>query len=216
MTQGLFTVIEGGIDYGLDVEIGPLCYLKGPLALGDRVRISPHCVIGTDAEHRSGVSSGVVRIGKDTTVRELSVIQRGTGDRHTSVGARCHIADHAHIAHDCEVGDDVTISPNVSLAGHVRVHRGATLGMGSSVHQFCTIGAYSMVGMGAVVLSDVPPFALVFGNPAGAIRLNTHVFEKLGIADGDVRLDRGRVVSDHPFVQHYLERYAADAGRRYA
>jgi serine acetyltransferase len=29
-----------------------------------------------------------------------------------------------------------------------------------------TVGKYAMVGMGSVVTSDVPPHALVFGNPA--------------------------------------------------
>jgi len=43
-------------------------------------------VVGTDAEHRTLPSQGEIRIGSRTIIRELSVLQRGTGDRDTTVG----------------------------------------------------------------------------------------------------------------------------------
>src|SRR4029077_1315293 len=47
-----------------------------------------------------------------------------------------------------------------------RVMTGATVGAGAVVGPGLTIGPYAMVGMGAVVTADVPPHALVVGNPA--------------------------------------------------
>ena len=47
-----------------------------------------------------------------------------------------------------------------------RIERGATLGAAAVIVCGHTVGMYAMVGAGAVVTRDVPPFALVFGNPA--------------------------------------------------
>lgn len=46
------------------------------------------------------------------------------------------------------------------------VKRAASLGAGAIVLGGVTIGEYSMVAAGAVVTKDVPPYALVKGNPA--------------------------------------------------
>jgi len=46
------------------------------------------------------------------------------------------------------------------------VRRGATLGANSTIVCGVTIGRYAFVGAGAVVVKDVPDFALVLGNPA--------------------------------------------------
>jgi acetyltransferase-like isoleucine patch superfamily enzyme len=49
------------------------------------------------------------------------------------------------------------------------VRRGATIGANCSIGCDLTIGAFAMVGMGAVVTRDVPDHALVVGNPARLI-----------------------------------------------
>mgnify|MGYP005831117623 FL=1 len=46
------------------------------------------------------------------------------------------------------------------------VKEGASIGANSTIICGLTIGEYSMVGAGSVVTRDVPPFGLVYGNPA--------------------------------------------------
>jgi UDP-2-acetamido-3-amino-2,3-dideoxy-glucuronate N-acetyltransferase len=46
------------------------------------------------------------------------------------------------------------------------VRRGSTLGAGAVILPGVIIGQYGMVAAGAIVTRDVPPFALVRGNPA--------------------------------------------------
>jgi UDP-2-acetamido-3-amino-2,3-dideoxy-glucuronate N-acetyltransferase len=46
------------------------------------------------------------------------------------------------------------------------VHTGATIGARAVIGPGLEIGAFSMIGMGAVVAGDVPPHALAFGSPA--------------------------------------------------
>lgn len=47
-----------------------------------------------------------------------------------------------------------------------RVRRGVSIGANATIGPGLVLGEFSMVGMGAVVTRDVPPHALVVGNPA--------------------------------------------------
>jgi UDP-2-acetamido-3-amino-2,3-dideoxy-glucuronate N-acetyltransferase len=47
-----------------------------------------------------------------------------------------------------------------------RVCKGATIGANSTIICGITIGSYAFIGAGAVVTKDVPPYALMYGNPA--------------------------------------------------
>src|SRR5262249_25566238 len=49
------------------------------------------------------------------------------------------------------------------------VRRGATLGANCTIRCGITIGQYAFIGAGAVVVKDVPDFALVVGNPGRVI-----------------------------------------------
>jgi sugar O-acyltransferase (sialic acid O-acetyltransferase NeuD family) len=74
------------------------------------------------------------------------------------------------VNHDCVIGDQVTICSGVRLAGHVRVEESCYLGQGCNIRQYLTIGAHSLVGMGSVVLKDVPPESVMVGSPARRLR----------------------------------------------
>ena len=74
------------------------------------------------------------------------------------------------INHDNVIEDRVVFASGVALAGHVHVENGCYLGQSSTVRQFLTIGRGSMLGMGAVVVKDVPPNSVMAGNPARKLR----------------------------------------------
>jgi UDP-N-acetylglucosamine acyltransferase len=207
-------VIEGDVVLGDRTTVGPFSYLRGPLIVGADTRIYPHVIIGTEGEHKSRGPAGVIRIGSRVVVRELVVIQRGTGDADTAIGDGSYIMDHCHVAHDVTIAADVTMSPNVVLGGHSHVLRGATLGIGAVTHQFSTVGAYAMVGMGAVVTRDVPPFCLVAGNPARFRRLNTHALEANGWTATELRMSGGELHAATPHLQACLDEFAQHVRRK--
>jgi UDP-N-acetylglucosamine acyltransferase len=204
-------VIEGDVQIGEGARVEAFVWLRGPLVIGRDAQIWPHCVLGGDAEHRTRPTAGAIRIGDGVILREHTVVTRGTGERDTEIQSGAYLMDHCHVSHDCLIEEGATLSHNVVLAGHTIVQRGATLGIGSVTHQLSTIGAFAMLGMASVITRDVPPFALVVGNPARFRRLNTHAIKAQGF--GKIEIVDGALVTDDARALACGARFAA-ASRR--
>lgn len=67
--------------------------------------------------------------------------------------------------HDCVLEDRVVLASGVTLAGSVVVESECYLGQSCTVRQRQRIGRGSLIGMGAVVVKDVPPGSVIIGNP---------------------------------------------------
>jgi sugar O-acyltransferase (sialic acid O-acetyltransferase NeuD family) len=87
-----------------------------------------------------------------------------------TLGERVFALSSAVINHDDHLGDRVTVCSNVSLAGNVEVEADCYLGQACTVKQFVRVGKGSLIGMGAVVLRDVPPNSVMVGNPARKLK----------------------------------------------
>ena len=74
------------------------------------------------------------------------------------------------MTHDDKIGDGVTFAGRASLGGSVTVEECAYIGQGASVREMICIGACAVVGMGSVVLQDVPAGEVWAGVPAKRIR----------------------------------------------
>ena len=182
-------VIGAGVVLGTDNVIGPHAVLYGPLEIGDGNWIGPGVTIGTPPEVRGvehpaqwiTASAGAgVRIGHRNVIREQTLIHQGWL-KETVVGSDCFLMNKVYVAHDTVLADGVTLASTVTMGGHVLVGAGANVGLGTVVHQRRVIGPGAMVGMGSVVTRDVPPFALVYGNPALVRGANAVGLDRLGV-----------------------------------
>ena len=120
---------------------------------------------------------GSVMIGDETTIGAgVMLSENSMVMANDTVGRFFHLNVFAYVGHDCVVGDFVTFGPSVKCGGrvhfgdHTYVGAGAMIREGSSSEPL-RIGRGAVVGMGAVVLNDVPPFAVVAGNPAKVIKM---------------------------------------------
>ena len=158
-----------------------------PLELGAGTVVSTGAVVfaGTTVGER-------VIVGDQACVRERCsigddvVFGRGSlVENDTTVGALTKIQAHAYITAYSLLEDNVFIAPcvittNDNFMGRTEkrhelikgptIRRGARVGGGAVLLPGIEIGEEAFIGAGAVVIRDVPPRALMVGNPARQLR----------------------------------------------
>src|SRR4029450_963595 len=158
-----------------------------PLELGEGT------IVSTGAVVFAGTTIGArVILGDQSCVRERCqlgddvVVGRGSlVENDTVIGARTKIQAHAYVTAYSTLEEDVfiapcVVTPNDTFRGRPErppelrkgptIRRGARIGGGAVLLPGIEIGEEAFVGAGAVVLHDVPPRALVVGNPARQLR----------------------------------------------
>jgi acetyltransferase-like isoleucine patch superfamily enzyme len=119
-------------------------------------------------------------LGEDVVVGRGSLVENDV-----SIGARARIQANAYVTAYSLLEEDVFIAPcvitaNDNFMGRTEkrhelrkgptVRRAARIGAGAVLLPGIEVGEEAFVGAGAVVLADVPPRAVVVGNPARQIR----------------------------------------------
>ncbi|HXL73242.1 MAG TPA: NeuD/PglB/VioB family sugar acetyltransferase [bacterium] len=80
------------------------------------------------------------------------------------------ILSNSVINHDVVLENKVLVNSGVTLAGGVHVGKNSYLGQACTIRERLKIGRESLVGMGAVVIKNVPPHSVMIGNPAREMR----------------------------------------------
>jgi UDP-2-acetamido-3-amino-2,3-dideoxy-glucuronate N-acetyltransferase len=123
------------------------------------------------------------RIGDHTRIGAFVEIQRGA-----VIGAHCKISSHSFVCDGVTIEDEVFIGHGVMFTNDLypraanpdgslqteadwkvektRIRRGASIGSNATIVAGITIGEFALIGAGAVVTKDVPPYAIAVGVPA--------------------------------------------------
>jgi sugar O-acyltransferase (sialic acid O-acetyltransferase NeuD family) len=76
------------------------------------------------------------------------------------------------VAHETRIGHSCFLAPGVVITGEVQVDDGVLIGANATILPRLKIGRWATIGAGAVVTKDVPPGAVVAGNPGRIIGHN--------------------------------------------
>jgi len=126
-------------------------------------------------------------IGDNTKIGTFVEVQKKA-----FIGRNCKISSHTFICEGVRIEDNVFIGHNVTFINDLYprastsegklqtdedwevvptfVKKGASIGSSATILAGVTIGEKAIVGAGAVVTKDVPPYSVVAGNPARILR----------------------------------------------
>ncbi len=142
--------------------------------------IDEGCSIGEETKiwHFSHIMTNS-RIGKKCNIGQNVVVSPDT-----VLGNNVKVQNNVSIYTGVTCEDDVFLGPSMVFTNVINprsaivrrdeyqktlVKKGATIGANATIVCGNTIGEFAMVGAGAVITKDVPPYALVVGNPAKQI-----------------------------------------------
>ena len=161
------------------------------MTYGETVRIAPDVRLGRDVKLYAFVNLYGCTIGAESKIGTFVEIQKGV-----TVGERVKISSHTFVCEGVTIEDGVFIGHGVMFINDryprstapdgalqteadwdlspTRVGCGASIGSNATILCGVTIGAGALVGAGSVVTKDVPPYAVVAGNPARVLRYLQH------------------------------------------
>ena len=183
--------VEDSADVHPDTWIGPFAYV-GRATVGQgcvihgQVQILDGCRLGRDVTVHAGTVIGADGFGYQRNERgELekfphiggvviedgveiganACIDRGTlGDTIVREGAR--IDNLVHIAHNVVVGRHAAVIAHAMVGGSTTIGDGAWIAPSACIRDGLEIGSRATVGLGAVVVKNVPDGTTVMGAPA--------------------------------------------------
>jgi acetyltransferase-like isoleucine patch superfamily enzyme len=160
------------------LDIGPKCFIddyvtiyahagaQGGVHLESNVHIYRWSVV------ELGKGEGRLTVGPNTYVQSGCILKAFAGN--ITIGANCMIADHCALTPYQHSFADIhrpMREQALTSRGDIVIEDDVWLGLNACVMDGVTIGQGAIVGAGAVVTKDVPPYAIVGGVPARVIRL---------------------------------------------
>jgi sugar O-acyltransferase (sialic acid O-acetyltransferase NeuD family) len=141
-------VVIGIADGEIRRTIAARCHRFGKL-------IAPTAIIGYEVE-----------LGEGAVFCDFTMVTASA-----RIGRHFHCNTSSGVAHDCVIGDFVTFAGGVRCNGNVRIGDGVYVGANAVLRNGTPerpliIGEGAIIGMGTVVVRNVPPYTTVFGNPA--------------------------------------------------
>ena len=149
----------------------------GNVKLGNNIMIGMGCVIGNHGfgfERREDGTLvrfphfGGVIIEDDVEIGSNVCIDRGTFGN-TVIGKGTKIDNLVHVAHNVQIGKNCLIVAHAMIAGGVKIGDNCWISS-SYIRDGCGVGTGAFVGLGSVVVKDVPPNDVVAGVPARSIK----------------------------------------------
>ncbi len=155
--------------------------------MNEFVCIAPDVKLGKQVKLSKFINLYGCEIGDETKIGAFVEIQKNA-----FVGSRCKISSHTFICEGVTIEDNVFVGHGVVFINDsyprataengelqteqdwkvesTRVCKGASIGSGATILSGLVIGEGAIVGAGAVVTKNIPPKAIVAGNPARILR----------------------------------------------
>jgi len=158
------------------------------MVIAEFARISPDVKLGQDVKIYAFVNLYGCEIGDESRVGTFVEIQKGA-----KIGKRVKVSSHTFICEGVTIETELFIGHSVMFINDkyppatttngqsqteadwecvpTLIEKGASIGSNATILCGVTIGEHAIVGAGSVVTRNVPPRAVVAGNPARVVRI---------------------------------------------
>jgi len=184
---GKNVIIGENVEIGKNSKIFSNVYIGDNVKIGNNSNIKPGAVIGTSGfgydfnKNHKPISFnhfGSVKIGDNVDIGANTCIDQGTfGD--TIIEDNVKIDNLVHIAHNCIIKKNCIITACAEISGNVTVEEGCWISPNVSLKQKIHIGKKSLIGLGSVVIKDMPKNTKVMGLSALSLRQFLSLKKKL-------------------------------------
>jgi len=159
------------------LQLGPRCFIddyvtiyahpqaRGGVFLDENVHIQRWSIV------ELGAGSGNLKVGRNTYIQAGCILNAFVGS--ITIGANCMIAAHCALTpyqHGFGEIDRPMREQPLTSKGDIIIEDDVWLGLNVAVMDGVTIGQGAIVGAGAVVTKDIPPYTIAGGVPARVIR----------------------------------------------
>lgn len=117
--------------------------------------------------HPKAVISNSTVIEKGCVIMANAVI-----NANCYIGEGCIVNTGSSIDHDCKLDSNVHISPGAHIGGSCIIGSGCWVGLGANLVNNISVGMYSVIGAGTVVIKSLGDNVKVAGNPARSLSKN--------------------------------------------
>lgn len=174
------TTIFPGAYIDSEVVIGNNCYIASGVKLIGSVKIGNDCIIRENTVIGSdGLTTRRDETGKVVTIPQFggvtiednvqiganTVIGKGAIDD-TVIRTGCRIDNCCFISHNVQLGEDTLVVGETIMFGSSSTGKQAFISGNSTIRDGVNIGDNTFIGMGSVVVKNVPNGGVVKGNPA--------------------------------------------------
>jgi sugar O-acyltransferase (sialic acid O-acetyltransferase NeuD family) len=108
----------------------------------------------------SYVSSRCTFLSRHAHGDNCFILEDNTVQPFVRIGSNVTLWSGNHIGHDSRIDDHCFISSHVVVSGHVHIQRNCFLGVNATLRNGITLGEFTLVGAGALVMKSTPPRAV--------------------------------------------------------
>ena len=133
------------------------------IAILDKLHIPPEQIL-TFVHPTAYVAPSAV-VEKGSIVMPLCAISAGA-----IIGKQCILMQGTTVGHDSTLIEHCHLAAQSCISSFVTLHKGVHIGLNATVGDNLELGQYSTLGMGSVLLKNIPPNQIWVGNPARYLR----------------------------------------------
>ncbi len=155
--------VLGGLDwFKKNNDVGCVCAIGEPKAKKKTVeKLQNMNVMFYNAIHPSVIMSDFIELGQGVIICAGTILTVNI-----KIGNHVIINLNCTIGHDAVIEDYCSAMPAVKINGNNTINKGVYIGTGATfIHQI-SIGAWSTIGAGAVVVNEIPKNVIAVGVPA--------------------------------------------------